>query len=292
MTDLLVVGLAYLEVFVPPHPHPAPGEELFVDGMTLTLGGALNSASVAAALGLRVTLCLPMGQGIADQAVTLLAQRLGITLLPVPARDNPALSLVFSDAQDRAFVSSAELAALAGLQQLPASTWVHVPGLEEAARLSAPLAQARQRGARISVSGSWSPRQLGQLAQAQDRAWDLLVLNEKEAQAACGEAEQAPVRLTGAAHSVLVTLGPRGVLGQLDGLTLRQPAAPTRLQDSTGAGDAFCAGLIAGLVRGSRADAAVQLGCQVAARILRQQGGLVTDPAMLAGLLPESLCKH
>lgn len=64
MTDLVVVGLAYFEVFVPPHAHPAPGEEVFVDGMTLALGGALNTASVAAALGLRVTLCLPIGHGI------------------------------------------------------------------------------------------------------------------------------------------------------------------------------------------------------------------------------------
>ena len=291
MTDLVVVGLAYFEVFVPPHTRPAPGEEVFVDGMTLTLGGALNTASVAAALGLRVTLCLPMGHGIVDQAVSLLAQRLGITLAPLPARDNPAISLVFSDAQDRAFVSTAELAVLADVRELPASAWVHVPGLEEAARLAAPLAQARQRGARISVSASWSPQQLGQLARHRDRAWDLLVLNKKEAQAACGAAADAPAVLAGAAHSVLVTLGERGVVGQLGSSPVRVPAAPTRVLDSTGAGDAFCAGLIAGLMRGSTPEAAVQLGSLAAARILTQTGGLVTDPALMAGLTSESLCK-
>jgi len=99
--------LAYFEVFVPPHDHPAPGEEVFVDGITLTLGGALNTATVAAALGLQVSLCIPMGQGLVDQAVALLAQRLGITLVPLAAPDNPAISLVFSEAHDRAFVSSA-----------------------------------------------------------------------------------------------------------------------------------------------------------------------------------------
>ena len=291
MTDLVVVGLAYFEVFVPPHARPAPGEEVFVDGMTLALGGALNTASVAAALGLRVTLCLPMGDGIVDQAVSLLAQRLGITLAPLPARDNPAISLVFSDAQDRAFVSTAELAVLADVRELPASTWVHVPGLEEAARLAAPLAHARQRGARISVSASWSPLQLAQLARRQDRAWDLLVLNEKEARTACGQATDAPARLAGAAHSVLVTLGDQGVTGVLDAVPLRVPAAPTRVLDSTGAGDAFCAGLIAALVRRSTPEAAVQLGSLAAARILTQTGGLVTDPALMAGLTPESLCK-
>ncbi|MCF8159059.1 MAG: carbohydrate kinase family protein, partial [Polaromonas sp.] len=239
----------------------------------------------------RVTLCLPMGGGIADQAIGLLAQRLGITLMPLPARDNPAISLVFSDAQDRAFVSSAQLDVLASARQLPASTWVHVPGLEEAARLAAPLARARQRGARISVSASWSPRQLAQLAGRQDRAWDLLVLNEKEAQAACGQGDEAPVRLAGAARSVLVTLGERGVAGVLDAVQLRVPAAPTRVLDSTGAGDAFCAGLIAGLARGNTPEAALKLGSLAAARILTQTGGLVTDPALMAGLSPENLCK-
>ncbi len=291
MTDLVVVGLAYFEVFVPPHVRPAPGEEVFVEGITLALGGALNTATVAAALGLRVTLCVPMGHGIVDQAVELLAQRLGITLEPFAARDNPAISLVFSDATDRAFVSTAELDVLASVERLSASTWVHVPGLEEAARLAGPLARARQNGARISVSGSWSPRQLGRLAGRKDCAWDLLVLNEKEAQAACGDVAGAQQALAQAAHSVLVTLGDRGVVGVLNEVPVRVPAASAQVVDPTGAGDAFCAGVIAGLVRGLAPETAMQLGTRVAARILSQTGGLVTDPSIMAGLTEESLWK-
>lgn len=109
MIDLVVAGMAYFEVFVPHHERPRPGEESFVDGITLGLGGALNTASVAAAPGLRVTLCVPMGRGIVDQAVAELARRTGITLAPIAAPDNPAVSLVFSDTHDRAFVSSARL---------------------------------------------------------------------------------------------------------------------------------------------------------------------------------------
>lgn len=284
MTDLVVVGLAYLEIFVPPHERPPPGEEVFVAGMALALGGALNTASVAAALGLNVTLCLPMGHGLVDEAVTLLAQRLGIALVPLAAPDNPAISLVFSDAHDRAFVSSARLDALVGIRRLPASSWVHVAGLEETDRLTGPLKQARQDGARISVSGSWSPRLLGQLPQRQGRDWDLLVLNEKEAQSACGQAENAPQCLALAAHSVLVTRGAQGVSGRLDGVQLDVGAAPTQVVDATGAGDAFCAGLIAALLRGAKPKAAVQLGNLTAAKILQQTGGLVTDPGLLAGI--------
>jgi sugar/nucleoside kinase (ribokinase family) len=290
-TDLLVVGMAYFEVFVPPHVRPAPGEEMFVDGIALGLGGALNTASVAAALGLRVALCVPMGNGIVDQAVALLAQRLGIALIALQAPDNPAVSLVFSDAQDRAFVSSAHLDALQQLQTLPPASWVHVPGLEEADRLQPALQQARQHGARISVSASWSPRQLARLPSRQGQPWDLLVLNEKEARAACGEAAGAAQQLAGAARSVLVTLGAQGVTGVFDAVPVRAPAEPVTMVDATGAGDAFCAGLIAGLVRGQTPDAALRCGAGASARILKQTGGVVTDPLAMAGLLKEELWK-
>lgn len=281
--DLVVVGMAYFEVFVPPHVRPAPGEEVFVDGIVLALGGALNTASVAAALGLKVTLCLPMGEGLVDQAVSLLAQRLGITLMPLSAPDNPAISLVFSDAQDRAFISSAALDALRAVQHLPASTWVHVPGLEEAARLQVPLAHARQQGAHISVSGSWSPTQLARLASLQAQPWDLLVLNEKEARA-CGDAQNAPTKLSKAAHSVLVTRGANGVTGLLNGTPIQAPAMPVKVRDATGAGDAFCAGLIVGLLRHMSPFDAVQLGTHAAALILQQTGGLASNAQTFANL--------
>jgi sugar/nucleoside kinase (ribokinase family) len=289
--DLVVVGMAYFEVFVPPHQRPPAGEEVFVDGIQLALGGALNSATVAAALGLHVTLCVPLGQGIVDQAVVLLTNRLGIRLEPLAASDNPAISLVFSNSSDRSFVSTSEFEVLTKVKHLPASRWVHVPGLEEAYRLQQPLAQARRDGARISVSASWSPHRLGQLAEHKSPAWDLLVLNEKEALAACGDVATAPQRLAVAADSVLVTLAANGVRGVLGGTTLRIPALAAQVFDPTGAGDAFCGGLIAGMLRGITPKAAVQLGTRAASRVLAQTGGLITDPGILADLIEGALCK-
>ena len=200
------------------------------------------------------------------------------------APDNPAISLVFSDVHDRAFVSSARLDALAQGKRLPKAAWVHVPGLEEAARLEGPLAQARQGGARISVSASWSPHQLSRLSQRKGQAWDLLVLNEKEALAACGDVASTPQQLAQAAQSVLVTLGAQGVFGVLNATAVHAPAMPVHMVDSTGAGDAFCAGVIAGLVRGLEPAAASQLGTRAAARILNQAGGVITDITSMAGL--------
>jgi ribokinase len=290
-TDLVVVGMAYFEVFVPPHQRPPAGEELFVDGIQLALGGALNTATVAAALGLQVCLCVPLGQGIVDQAVLQLTQRLGIRLEALASSDNPAISLVFSNANDRSFVSSSEFEVLTKVKQLPKCRWVHVPGLEEADRLEQPLAQARRDGARISVSASWSPQQLDQLTRHNTPVWDLLLLNEKEALRACGDVATAPQRLAGVADSVLVTLAARGVCGMLEGTALQSPAETAQVLDATGAGDAFCGGVIAGLLRSATPKAALQLGSAAAARILKQTGGLVTDPSIMADLIEGEVCK-
>lgn len=287
MSELLVAGMAYLDVFVPHVAPPAAGEELFVAAIRLGFGGAANSASVGAAAGIQTTLCVPMGRGIADHALTELAARLGITLAALPASDDPAISLVVSDAHERAFVSAANFGALEQVTRLPMSKWIHVPGLEEAARLSAPLARARRQGARVAVSGSWVPQRLAQLSGQHSRPWDLLILNEKEALTACGDVASAPERLAGAARSVLVTLGGAGAFGVLDGETVRIAAAPVEACDPTGAGDAFCAGLLAAMIRGMPSAAALQFGARAAAHIVQQRGGLLQDPARMAALAEE-----
>ncbi len=287
MTSLVVAGLAYLEVHVPPYQAVAPGHERFIDGIALGMGGALNTASVAAALGVPVTLCAPAGNGIADLALAAHAARLGITLAALPARDDPAISLVFADAHDRAFVSSADFGALDQVEQLPAGDWIFVPGLEEAARLAAPLARARRQGAQVAVSASWSEARLAQLATLGGTPWDLLVLNQKEAEAACGDIGKAPQLLAGAAASVIVTMGPHGARGTLGGASFSAPAAPAAVIDTTGAGDAFCGGLLAALVRGLAPAAALQLAARAAAVILEQRGGMLSTPDRMAALARE-----
>ena len=287
MTSLVVAGLAYLEVYVPPHEAVPPGQERFVEGIALGLGGALNTASVAAALGVPVTLCAPAGQGIADLALAAQAARLGITLATLPARDDPAISLVFADAHDRAFVSSADFGALDQVEHLPAAGWIFVPGLEEAVRLAAPLARARAQGARVAVSASWNEARLAQLAALRGTPWDLLVLNEKEALAACGSIDTAAQLLAGAASSVIVTMGPDGACGTLGGASFRARAAPAAVVDTTGAGDAFCGGLLAALVRGLAPAAALHVAARAAAIILEQRGGMLSAPDRMAALARE-----
>lgn len=282
--ELCVAGLVFFEVFVPGARLPAPGEEVFVEGIRLGLGGALNTASVAVALGVRVLLAHPSGQGLADEAIAGALVRLGLETATWTARPDPAVSLVFSGPEDRAFVSAADFESLSRCGPLPAARWIHVPGLLEARYLAGPLARARAAGARISVSGSWAPGELAGLASRTTQPWDLLILNAKEAAQAAGDPRRAPDRLEGAAVSVVVTAGAEGAFGRLAGERVQVAGEQVVVRDFTGAGDAFCAGLLAALIRGTRGEAALRQGCRVAERVLTQAGGVVADRSLLADL--------
>ncbi|MBN1770507.1 MAG: carbohydrate kinase family protein [Deltaproteobacteria bacterium] len=282
--ELVVVGLAYFELHLPRFRFPRPGEERFVASVRATAGGALNTASVARALGVDARVAHPAGDGPTGAALRMLERRIGLPAATWPVEGDPAVSLVFSGRGERTFLSAARLPTLQACPGLPRARWIHAAGLVEARLLAGPLARARVAGAGVSVAGSWAPAELRRLARRTDVPWDLLVLSRREAELACGDARRAPERLAGAATSVVVTDGARGARGMLLGRTVRGRARKTAVVDPTGAGDAFCAGLLVGLLRGLSPSRAVALGCRSAERVLGRRGGLAEDASAFADL--------
>jgi sugar/nucleoside kinase (ribokinase family) len=98
---------------------------------------------------------------------------------------------------------------------------------------------------------------------------DLLIVSRVEAEALTGapHPEQAARHLVGLfAGQVLLTCGEQGVLLADRTAQTRLPAVtPERVVDTTGAGDAFSAGVICGLLEGSPLLEAARLGCAAAA---------------------------
>jgi sugar/nucleoside kinase (ribokinase family) len=282
--ELAVVGLIYFEVDCPRiAAAPPAGEELFVARLPVRLGGALNTASVARALGIDGILCHPRGEGLTDVAAASVIARLQLPVVTWPCGPDPAVSLVFRDVADRAFVSAADLGAVAACPPLPAARWIHVAGLHEAHAIAPRLAEARRRGATVSVSASWAPDLLAALGRERGRPWDLLFLNQAELARAASGHDAEPWRVVaGAAREIVVTGG--GAALYRDGLVVQVPSAPTHVVDATGAGDAFVAGVIAGRLRGRRDRAALELGVAAARRILGVQGGVAFEPAGLVEL--------
>ena len=84
-------------------------------------------------------------------------------------------------------------------------------------------------------------------------------------------AEDLPQRLESAnIPSVVVTMGSRGaVYASRDGEKGFFPAEHVKVRDTTGAGDAFCAGVVIGLTYGKPMRDAVEIGTRLAASVIK-----------------------
>ncbi|WP_433423298.1 carbohydrate kinase family protein [Microtetraspora malaysiensis] len=117
---------------------------------------------------------------------------------------------------------------------------------------------------------------------------DHVLPNEEQALMLTGAGdveEAAGALLATGPSSAVITLGGEGSLVATAGGRIRIPALDVPVVDTTGCGDAYCAGYIAGLLGGRDAVGAARLGTALAARVA---GGLGSD-AGLAGLDPATL---
>ena len=137
------------------------------------------------------------------------------------------------------------------------------------------IATARDAGATLSVD----PSSAAPLAAAPGfldwvRDADLLLPNRDEAAVLTGvaEPEAAARALCAHAREVVVTLGAEGALWSDGDAVLHVPAFPVVRGDSTGAGDAFAAGLLQARAAGAAPADALRAGCALAARAVARVG--------------------
>jgi ribokinase len=122
----------------------------------------------------------------------------------------------------------------------------------------AAIERARAAGATISLDPSaWALVRPGVFPEV-----DLLLPNEDEARAL------GPLR----AREVVTKLGARGARWTDGRTTLEVPAEPVAVVDTTGAGDAFAAGLLSARLGGAGPREALETACRLAARAVAQVG--------------------
>jgi adenosine kinase len=249
-----------------------------VDRLEKRRGGtAANIAYNLALLGERPLLCAAVGNDFAEYGAALSA--VGVdTSGAVMFDDIPtATSFITTDADDNqitAFYAGAmgraarvNLAALSGVEHVvvapdaPDGMGLHI---EQAAELQARLvfAPAQQLSSMSDET----------LVAGLEAAW-LLVGNDYEFQVIQRRTGRDPKALAGGGAMVALTRGGQGselhVGGEVHNIPVAQPQA---LVDPTGAGDAYIAGLLAGLRGGRDADAAARMGALAAAYVIEQQG--------------------
>ena len=115
---------------------------------------------------------------------------------------------------------------------------------------------------------------------------DIVFLNEEEARTLTGlEPREALAAVAEHAPVVVVKLGGKGSLVSVDGEVHHVPVFPVEALDTTGAGDAYAAGLLYGLLHGWPADRAGALASRVAALTVAQVGAVVRDRELLAAAI-------
>jgi sugar/nucleoside kinase (ribokinase family) len=284
-----VIGCVQADVVMSPVTVlPAPGATTLTEHMTFRVGGAgANAALAAVETGMAVRLmgCVgadQLGRWMRDQVVAAgLADEL-VVLSDAPTGLTVALE---SEERDRTFLTYLGVNAGWGPELIPPDA-LHCENLLLCDYFVAPALQgdaargllqsARKSGARTFFDTAWDPADFPAATRDEVRGLlssvDVFLPNEAEARALTGTentAQAARLLQTDSGGWVVVKLGSRGCLAVgPDGAQLTAPAPAVAARDTTGAGDAFNAGLVHALSEGAQWPAALRAATRFASAII------------------------
>ena len=261
-------------------------------GREISGGSAANSMAGAAALGLNAAF---VGQVADDQLGTIFAhdmRSLGVRFETPPIAGPPptgrCLILVTPDAQrtmnthpgasheltpaalDPDMIRSASVIFLEG--------YLWGPEKPRAAMLEAArIAHSAGRTVAFTLSESLciGDRRDGVLGMIEGGAVDLLFGNEDEVRhlTGCASLEDCIADLSDRVRTLVITRGPHGAIAvEADGAVEIAAAPVERIVDTTGAGDLFAAGFLAGRCRGRSLKGCLETGSIAAAEVITHFG--------------------
>ena len=285
-----IIGCVQADVVMSPVTDlPAPGSTLLTEQTAVRVGGAgANAALAAAEAGMEVRLLGCVGDdqlggwmreqlaaaGLADELVVLAGATSGLTVvLESPVRDRTFLTHLGVNARwDATMIPDDALRC----ENLLLCDYFVAPRLRgETARNL--LDSARAQGGRTFFDTTWDADGFSEASRAEVRellpSVDVFLPNEVEACAIAGEAadaERAARTLQAVSGGwVVVKLGPRGCFAVgPEGGELAVPAPEVSVADTTGAGDAFNAGLVHALAGGMGWPEALAMATRFASAII------------------------
>ncbi len=311
--DLLVLGEVNPDVIVRAvDPRPSFGQvERWVDAIELVIGSSsVIFACGAARLGLRTAIAGVVGDDPLGRF--MLAAMAAHGLETAAVRIDPDVptgaSVILSGPSDRAILTAPGTMPLLRVADVPAALLararhVHVGSvfLLDRARpdLPALFRTARAQGSTTSLDCNWDPRETWDGGvRALLAETDVFLPNAVEATRIAGVADVATAAHALAAlgaRVVVVKLGAEGALAvTADGGLVRCRAPDLAPVDTTGAGDSFDAGFLAGWLAGRPIAACLALGVACGSLSTRGVGGTAAQPTLAeaeaaarrAGLLP------
>jgi sugar/nucleoside kinase (ribokinase family) len=142
------------------------------------------------------------------------------------------------------------------------------------------FAEARRHGATCSLDPNWDPAAEWAGVREAIAACDVFLPNEAELLAITGarDVDAAVAELARPGLTIAVKRGAAGGELHRDGVALCLPAPPVEVVDTTGAGDAFDAGLLRALLTGMEPDRQLALAVACGSLAARALGGAAAQP--------------
>jgi sugar/nucleoside kinase (ribokinase family) len=269
---MISFGLVFLElVYGQLHRLPRPGEEVFTDEFAISCGGAVTSATVAAAAGVRAGLCTVLGNDLGSQVVTEHCAAAGVNLSPSARVEGPTagITVVLNFDGDRGFVTHLPSSAVSERAEI--RRWHSVlrrerPGwcyLHAGRRVPDLLREARELGCKIMLDTSLGDERERDVVIECVSLADIFVPNADELLRLTGTSslDEAIASARAWGTTLVVTRGAAGALiARSEGSVteVAEGVCQVQVRDLTGAGDSFAGAMIAALIGGaSLTEAAV-----------------------------------
>ncbi len=300
-----VIGGVQADVVVRPVTElPPPGATRLTEDMSIRVGGAgANAALAFVETGLPVRLMGCVGEDRLGEWMRQELTEAGLVdeLAVVPGRPTGLTIALESDERDRTFLTHLGVNADWGPEMIPADAlqcdnlllcdYCVTPGLQGDAARSF-LEATHRAGGRTFFDTAWDPQDFPAATRAELRDLlsrvDVFLPNEAEARAIAGEGDvHAASRALQEASGgwVVVKLGARGCLAVGPGgeeLSASPPAVAVAA-DTTGAGDAFNAGLVTALSADRDWGAAIEAATRFATEIVSRPSHERWRPPLLDG---------
>jgi sugar/nucleoside kinase (ribokinase family) len=286
--DMISFGMVFLElVFGQLDRLPEPGEEVFTDEFSISCGGAVTSATAAAAGGAKAGVCARLGEDFGSQVAIEHCASAGIDLsasLRIPG-SAAGITAVLNFSGDRGFVTQLPAGGFGG--QPERDRWLSVLREEPPAwcylhgGIGVPpfLRAARELGCKIMLDISLGDEREGEAIFECIRLADVFVPNSAELLRLTGAptVEQAMTAARAWGTQLVVTRGAEGALvSRPDGsfTQVREGVRDVVVKDLTGAGDNFAGALIAALLGGASITEAVVAANEAGSKAVGQLGAI------------------
>jgi sugar/nucleoside kinase (ribokinase family) len=292
---LIVIGDCNPDLVLSGNARPRFDEvEVVVDEARLAVGGSASiTACAAARLGLECSLLAAVGDDALGRIQTDAVRAAGVDgrALVVDPDHATGMTVVLAEPGDRAILTapgaSGRLSApdvdtplLAAADHVHVSSWFLLESLRP--DLPSLLGAAHAAGTTVSLDTNYDPSRSwedGDLRRALD-AVDVLLPNLAEACALSGEAEPlaAARALARTVPTAVVKLGAEGAVAVSSDRAVAAVPPRVSVADTTGAGDNFNAGFLAGMLAGRPLDESLRLAVACGALSTRCLGGTAAQP--------------